>query len=270
MLFWLLTILVVFLLGGTVGSFLNVLVSRSIAGEQWVTGRSRCDHCKKVLFWFDMIPFFSYLLLRGKTRCCKKTLSLNHPVVELLVGLLFVWWYGVGFVVYFQLTNGVFPIVQPLFWLCVALILLHVSLVDLKSLSIPSVDIILLTVLALGYRLLLVKAGVMQPNDLVNMLLAMLVVAGSFWGLWMITKKRGIGLGDVLLVVPLTLLTGWPGVVVLLYTAVISGSVVGVTLLIYKKVGRKYPLPFGPFLVLGTVVSLLWSDAIIQWYLQLL
>lgn len=114
-LFFLVTLLL-FFLGTIVGSFVNVVIHRSIEGEQWIKGRSKCDHCGKVLPWYDMFPLLSYFVLQGKSRCCHKPLSISHPVVEFLTGILFVWWYWGG-TFFFQLAQAPFSVVQPFFWL---------------------------------------------------------------------------------------------------------------------------------------------------------
>lgn len=129
MLWFLLTTIVLFVLGACVGSFLNVIIYRTISGESWVIGRSHCDFCKKKIAWFDNVPLLSYALLRGKSRCCHKPLSISHPVVETLTGVLFVWWYWFGSF-FFRLTQQPLETLQPLFWLCVALLLLVVFVSD--------------------------------------------------------------------------------------------------------------------------------------------
>jgi leader peptidase (prepilin peptidase)/N-methyltransferase len=119
-----------FALGAVIGSFLNVVISRSMSGESWVKGRSHCDECGKQIVWWDNMPLLSFILLRGKCRWCKKSISLSHPVIEFLTGSLFVWWYWGGFF-FFRLTQQPFHYVQPLFWLVVALILLVIFFADL-------------------------------------------------------------------------------------------------------------------------------------------
>ena len=100
-------LLLLFFLGASVGSFLNVLVVRTVEGGDWVRGRSRCDHCQNNLSWYDMVPLLSFLLLRGKSRCCNKPLAMIHPMVEFLMGALFVWWYVMGSV-FFSTSSRTF------------------------------------------------------------------------------------------------------------------------------------------------------------------
>lgn len=266
---WILFILisvVLFLVGAAVGSFINVVVQRSLTDEQWVSGRSKCDHCQQTLSWLDTIPLFSYLVLRGQSRCCGKQLSISHPVVELLTGTLFVWWYWGG-AIFFQLTQSPFQTLQPLFWLLVGVLLVMILVADLLYLIIPDSAVFALTFLALAYRIALTVVGVMQWTDFISGLLATIGVFLFFLILWTVTQGRGMGFGDVKFAVPMGLLLGWPTILVGIFMAFTSGAVIGSLLIIFGKAKFGKPVPFGPFLILGLVTALLWGDQIAGWYL---
>ena len=261
-----LTTFFLFILGAAVGSFLNVVLYRSIIGQDWVRGRSRCDSCKKQIKWYDNIPLLSYFVLRGKCRHCNVQIALAHPVVEFLTGLLFAWWY-LGGSFFFQLTQAPFQALQPLFWLTVGILLVMIFVADILYLLIPDITVLLLLAITILYRMGLILAGIMQPTDLYNSLLAMVLVFLFFASLWFFTGGRGMGLGDVKLVVPLSLLLGWPNIIVGLFVAFISGAVAGVVLIVLGKRKMGQVIPFGPFLVTGTVVALTFGDQILGWYL---
>lgn len=258
-----------FIFGAAVGSFLNVIIYRSTIGESWVSGRSHCEKCKKQIAWYDNIPLLSYFLLGGKCRHCKKSLSLSHPVIEGITGALFVWWYFAGFL-FFKLTQQPFVVLQPLFWLAVGLILLVILVVDLKEMIIPDTAVALLFVLVILYRVGLVAFNVMQAEDLLLSLISMIGAGIFFFLLWFLTQGKGMGFGDVKLALPLGLLLGWPQVLVWLFASFLIGAVVGVTLLLFHKVKMKQAVPFGPFLVIGTLVSLIWGDQLFSWYVTLI
>lgn len=260
---------ILFIFGTAVGSFLNVIIYRTRLGETWIKGRSRCDDCKKTIAWYDNVPLLSYVLLGAKCRFCKKPLSISHPVVEGLTGILFVWWYVAGFL-FFQLSQQPFNVLQPLFWLAVGLILLVITIVDLREMIIPDSAVVALFILTLLYRLGLTAVGVMQVADLRNALVSMVLAGLFFFLLWLGTKGRGMGFGDVKLAFPLALLLGWPKVLVWIFLAFTIGAVVGVVLMALGRVKFKQAVPFGPFLVLGTLLSLIWGDALIAWYLGML
>lgn len=251
------------------GSFLNVLIYRSITGEQWVRGRSHCDFCHQQLRWYDNIPLLSYYLLQGQSRCCGKPLSISHPVVEFLTGCLFVWWYWGG-TIFFQLTQAPFTVLQPLFWLVVGLLLILVLVIDWVYMVIPDVIVGILLLLSLAYRVVLTAGGIMQGEDFLSSLLAAAGSATFFWLLWKITRGKGLGFGDVKFVVPLALLVGWPSILVVLLTAFVVGAVVGLAMMATGRAQLKKPIPFGPFLVIGTVVGLVWGDWLVAWYVGLL
>lgn len=259
-----------FLVGACVGSFLNVVMYRSDRGGDWVRGRSKCDFCEKPIAWFDNIPLLSFAALGGKTRCCKQKLSISHPVVEGLIGFLFLWWWLLSSL-FFRLTMQPFLFIQPLFWLLIGILLVWIVIEDWQYMYIPVWALVWLSGLALAYRLVLTATGVMQLSDLLNAMMATSLIVLFFYLLHWGTRGKGMGLGDVLLVAPLALLLGWPRVLPWLFLSFTIGAVVGVGVLLFKR-GRleHHRLPFGPFLVLGFFLSLLWGEAIWQWYLSLL
>jgi prepilin signal peptidase PulO-like enzyme (type II secretory pathway) len=257
-----------FILGTILGSFISVLILRSIAKESWVSGRSRCDSCRNIIAWYDNIPLLSYLILRGKCRHCTEPILPLHPMVEVLTGILFVWWYWGG-LIFFQLTQAPLSILQPLFWLAVGLILIYLFIVDLNYMILPDKAVFLLLGLAVFYRLVLVVSGTMQLKDLIYTIVAALLSFMFFWFLWFITKGKGMGFGDVKLVVPLAILLGTHKTLVGFFLAFILGATVGVILIAFGKGKLKTAIPFGPFLIVGALLSLLWGDLILGWYLSL-
>lgn len=265
---WLIA-LFVFAVGAMVGSFMNVVISRTVLGEDWVRGRSRCDHCRKQIAWYDNIPLLSYLLLGRRCRYCKKRISVQHPVVEFLTGSLFMWWYLAGFM-FFQLSQRPLQFVQPLFWLVVGILLVVILVSDWLYMIIPDFAVAGLGLLALSYRIYLTQAGVMQPRDLWLALVAGFGAALFFAALWAGTKGRGMGFGDVKYALVMGWLLGWPRTLIAVFLAFVIGGVVGATLLLTHRAHGKQAIPFGPFLILGTVLGLLWGNQVWGWYSSLL
>lgn len=266
--FLLLTTLL-FVLGAIIGSFLSVVILRSIAREGWVSGRSRCDSCKNTIAWYDNIPLLSFLLLRGKCRNCAEPILPLHPMVEVLTGVLFVWWYWGGFI-FFQLTQTPLSILQPLFWLLVGLLLIYLFIIDLNYMILPDRPVYSLLGLAIFYRIILVGSGIMQSTDLYYTVFAALLSFVFFFALWFFTKGRGMGFGDVKLVIPLALLLGPQKMIVCLFLAFILGAIVGLILIAFGKGKLKTAIPFGPFLISATFLSLLVGDFLFSWYWQLI
>lgn len=259
-------IFLTFFLGAAVGSFVNVLIDRTIAGENWVSGRSHCDKCHKTLAWYDMIPVLSYVVYGGKSRCCKAPLTFRYPIVEILVGLLFVWWLAVGFW-FFRLVIAPLSVVQPGFWLITGIMLCILTLADLfyGFVFMPVVWIgSLLTVL---YRLVLWHYGAFQIIDLQNALILALSFFSFFWLLYKFTKGRGMAEGDMYAAFYMGLLLGWPRGLLGMVLSFVIGAIVGVILIASKLRSRKDTLPFVPFMMMATGIALVWGETIIRfWY----
>lgn len=258
-----------FAMGAIIGSFLSVVILRSMRDENWVKGRSECDECGHQIRWYDNIPLVSFLILRGKCRDCKAQIHPLHFLVELLTGLLLVWWYWGGFL-FFQLTQQPFVLLQPIFWLLVAFILVIVFFTDVLYMIIPDEAVFVLTIITLLYRLMLVSFGIMQPRDVILMLMSTIGAFCFLYALWYLTKGKGIGFGDVKLIIPLSLLLGWPKTLVAIFVAFLVGAVFGIVLLALKKAKLKQAIPFGPFLIIGFLLSLVWGDQFFRWYLTFL
>jgi leader peptidase (prepilin peptidase)/N-methyltransferase len=261
--------IILFFLGCAIGSFLNVVIYRSVAGESWVAGRSHCDHCKKNIAWYDNIPLVSYILLNGKSRCCKKQLSISHPVIEFMTGSLFLWWW-VGGSLFFKLSSQPFHYIQPLFWLCVGLLLIIIFFADLLYFIIPDEAVVILTALTIIYRLSLILSHEMQLMDFAKTVLGMAICTGFFFLLWFGTKGKGMGFGDVKFMIPFSLLLGWPDMFVGVFFAFVIGAAFSLVLLVTKQKTMKQIVPFGPFLVVSTIITLVFGNQILTWYLGLM
>lgn len=259
----------VFLLGLVFGSFLNVVIYRTTQGMSPLSGRSVCPKCKKIISWKHNIPLISFFILGGRCANCKTKISWQYPVVEFMTGIMFVWWFLVGRS-FFLLFGQPWNYVQPVFWLIVGMLLLVVFITDLRFGLIPDQVSLPLFILASGYRLGLVTSHQMQMTDLVNAVISGLVLMLFFYCLWYFTKGRGFGYGDVKLAPSLGLLLGWPRTLVGIFIAFCLGAVVAVFLLVLGKKKFGQTIPFGPFLVSGTVASLLWGQQLWGWYWSLL
>lgn len=269
----LLILLFILIMGLVWGSFLNVVIFRMSHGSSPLSGRSICPKCKHKLAWFYNIPLFSFLWLGGKCAYCKKKISIRYPLVEALTGVLFVWWFLVGFN-FFQLVGSPWSIIQPLFWLLVGMVMLSIFMTDLLYMVIPFSLNLLLFSLALFYRVGLTGFGIMQPVDLFRALLSGAGLCLLFVILQILTKKikkvDGFGLGDIYLAPSLGLLLGWPKILPGVFISFTFGAVVGVALILFGKKKLSQYLPFGPFLIVGTFIALLWGGQIWNWYMGLL
>ena len=242
----------VFMIGAAIGSFINVLVDRLIHGES-IMGRSHCDHCKKTLLWYDLFPIFSYLVIGGKCRRCHTKLSLEHPVVEILTGLLFI---GTWIIV--PLGSLI------LYWGIVSCAwVIFLSDVRYKLIS----DYMQLAFfLCIFFQKILDKASFFS---LLTDCFAAITILLPIWLIYVISRERAMGLGDVILAGIIGFALGIGKGILALYCAFIVGAVIGVFLLISQKKGMKSAVPFGPFLLIGMVIASVWGDKLIHIFMKL-
>lgn len=266
-------ILFLFVMGLIWGSFLNVVIWRVPHGTSPLSGRSVCEKCKHVIYWYMNIPLFSYLFLGGRCAFCKKKISIRHPIIEFLTGIFFVWWFVVGFN-FFKLVGSPWEFIQPVFWLIVGLVMFAILVIDLLYMVIPFGLNLSLFTLALAYRVGLTGFGIMNSADLYRAIMSGAGLCLFFLILQTATKiikhKDGFGLGDIYLAPSLGLLLGWPKIVPAVFVSFVLGSLVGLSLIFLKKKKMNQYLPFGPFLIIGTAFSLLWGSSVWNWYMGLL
>lgn len=245
--------LFLFLLGLAVGSFLNVVIDRLPNGRSIVRGRSVCDHCGKVLSWYELIPILSFFCIGGKCIHCKASLSWQYPIIETLTGLLFVGIY------IFLVKSNTFEWSSFLYLLIIFSGLVSIFVTDSKYRIIPDQILICLTATVLVYMLLSQ-----------NQLFFSHLVSGAglflfFLFLFFMTARKGIGFGDVKYAFFMGLFLGFPATLVGFYAAFLTGAVISLILILIGKKKFRQTIPFGPFLVLATVIAYLYGEQL--WYI---
>lgn len=246
---------VLFLAGSAIGSFLNVCIDRLPEGKSIIKPPSSCDSCGKRLSALDLIPVFSYLFLGGRCRYCKARIPLRVFFVELGTGLLFAY-------IYLQFGIGAELAILALY----CSILIVIGVIDLNTQLILNKLTYPTAVIALVLALLPLKMGVVPA--LGNALIGGGIGLGLFL-LIFIASRGGMGIGDIKMAGLMGLMVGAPLVLVSILLAVICGGVVAVILLAAKHKERKQALPFGPFLSLAAIVTLLHGQDIYDWYISL-
>lgn len=242
--------IVIFIFGITIGSFLNVCIYRIPLHQSIVTVSSHCMTCGRKLKWYDMIPVFSWLLLGGKCRSCKSKISLQYPVIESLNGILYV---------VICLVNG-----MDLFSLIYCLMtsaLLTLSLIDWRTYEIPpGIN---------GFLFILgVAAAVLDRGNLLSHLAGMVCVSGFLGILYLISRGRAIGGGDIKLMFACGLILGWKQIILAFLLGCIIGSVIH--LIRIRVQGEGHVLAMGPYLSAGIFLAALWGNEWISWYISLL
>jgi len=254
--FLLLLMSMVFILGAVIGSFLNVCIYRIPAGISIVTPRSRCPHCETPIRWYHNLPILSWILLKGRCAYCGAGFSMRYPLVEALNGLLFV---------LFFYRFGLHP-VTPVCWLLVSTLVV-ISFIDLDLQIIP--DVISLPGIPIGFLCSFAIPWVTWQESLLGILLG----GGSLFAIAityeLITKKEGMGFGDVKLLAMLGAFLGWTAVFPIIFIGSILGTLVGVPLMYLNKADGRFAIPFGPFLSVGALIHIYFIqilDPFLGWY----
>ncbi len=244
------------LVGTLVGSFLNVCVYRLPRGQSLVHPGSACPACQAPIPWYDNIPLVSFALLRGACRACGAAISWRYPLIEAAN--------AVGYVIlvsHFGLEwrTAVYAALFSTLLVATAIDLSHQIIPD--GITLPGIGI------GLAWSALLAVTAA-DPWRFMDSLLGGLLGGGLFY-LVAVVSRGGMGGGDIKLIAMIGTFLGWRNVLLTIFIAAASGSIVGLGLIAFKGVTRKYPVPFGPFLSLGALVALFWGPAITEWYARL-
>jgi len=244
--------LVLAFVGGLLfGSFLTVVAHRVPRGESVVGGRSHCPHCGAQIAAYDNLPVLSWLVLRGRSRCCGEPISPCYPLTELTLAILWVATVAVLWDDPAEVALG----------LAFTFTLLAVTLTDLERRVIP--DKILLVSALAGFAI----AAIGDPSSLPERAIAA-AAAGGVLFLVVLAYPKGMGLGDVKLTALMGLYLG-RNVAPALFVALLAGSLVGLAMIARQgAAARKQAIPFGPFLALGGLIGLLAGDQLVDFYLS--
>ena len=243
----------VFLFGILVGSFLNVCIYRIPKGENITTTRSHCMNCGDVIRWYDLVPIFSFLLLRGKCRNCGAKISIQYPAIEILNGLS----YGLIFA---MLGLNL----QSVLTMALTSALIVITVIDWRTYEIPFGLNVFIAVLGV-----VIVAGKLINRDFTDAwdnIIGAFCVGGFLLLIYLATKGRGIGGGDIKLMAAAGFFLGWKNIILAFVIGCILGSVIHLIRMRFSK--QNHVLAFGPYLSAGIFISSLWGDRIISAYLN--
>jgi len=249
----------IFFLGASVGSFLNVLIYRFHQRKN-IFGRSFCPHCQHQLYWFDLIPIFSFFILRGRCRHCRQKISWQYPLVEFITGILFSFSF-LNLFSRFYLLDSTFYFLLFRDWIFIS-VMIFVFVYDLKYMLIEDAVVIPAMVAVFFLSLL---AG----QSLFTIIAGALMSWLFFWLQYYLTKKRGLGEGDLRLGILMGIMFGWPNVLVAIFISYIIGGFVSLVLIIVGKKKLFSEIPLGPFLALGSLITMFFGPMIIDFYFNL-
>jgi leader peptidase (prepilin peptidase) / N-methyltransferase len=243
------------ILGAAIGSFLNVVIDRLPADKSLAYPPSSCDACQRRLSWPDLFPVFSYLILRGRCRYCRAKIPQRVFWVEFGTGLLFAflfWHFG---------WHWMLPVT-----IIYSSVLIAIAVIDLNHQLILNK-----IVYPVSFIALIVNLFVPDIFSIHNFLFGLLGGAVGFLILFLpaIIIRKGMGWGDVKMAGMIGLMVGFPNVIVAVFGGIILGGLVAIILLASRQKTRKEGIPFGPYLSLATIVTMIWGTQIIHWYLHL-
>lgn len=275
------TAIIVGYLGICLGSFINALVwrlsqqldaegepkklsKRQSADLSIAKGRSMCPNCKHTLAWNDLVPVFSWLSLGGKCRYCKKPISSQYPLIELLTGVLFV----VSYIAWPLDFGENWVLVSFVAWLVALVGLIALAVYDAKYLLLPNRILYPLIVITAGSLLLQFVLG--RPlSDVWQILIALAIAAGVFWVIYQVSGGAWIGGGDIKLGILAGLLLATPTQAFLyLFVASVLGLAYSLPLMLAKRLTKASKVPFGPFLIASLIIVVLWGESLASWYSQ--
>ncbi len=241
------------LLGLIVGSFSNVCIYRIPRNESIIYPASHCPKCGSPIKSVDNIPLLSYILLKGRCRNCKSKIPIHYPVVEFLTGLVYL-------IIY--LIYGLS--IQTLIYILLSSALIIIAFIDLNEQIVP--DVISLPGIVIGFILSFFVPYISFVNSFLGVvvgggIILIIGLAGS-----LIFKKEAMGGGDVKLAAMIGAFLGWRYIIISLFLGFFSGALAGISLILLKIKKREDAIPFGPFIVLGSLITLLWGKQIISWY----
>jgi len=243
-----------FIFGLLMGSFLNVCIHRIPKGESVIWPPSRCPKCGERIKPYDNIPILSYIILRGRCRNCGEKISLKYPIVELITGIL-----TLGVFCKFGLSF------DSIYYTLLVYYLIVVSFIDLETMEVP---------VRLSYFALL--SGILLSPFSSTQTFKEAVFGASFGAgiilfiietYYVFTGKEGMGYGDANITAVVGAFLGWKMVLVTLFLASFVGALVGIALISLRKKSKELPIPFGPFLSVGALISLFFGQELINWYL---
>ena len=260
------------LLGLAVGSFLNVLIDRLPSRKSLIHPSSHCDACGHKLSFYDLVPVLSYLILRGRCRYCQAHIPLRVLLVEVGSGLIF-------FLSYLRFGLSAEFAITAL-WCCVFLAIIFIDWEHKLILNRITYPAALAALVILGidsisseWDLLTYIKSFWPESGVLSIDILNGIIAGAiglaFFSIVRLINPSGMGFGDIKLAFLIGLATGLPLFVVALLIGIFIGGLVAIVLLLFMKKGRKDVIPYGTFLAIGPIITLLWGNEIFDWYLSL-
>ncbi|HYC54535.1 MAG TPA: prepilin peptidase [Candidatus Binatia bacterium] len=249
------TVLVAILFGLIIGSFLNVAIYRLPEDQSVVSPASHCRKCKQPIAWYDNVPVLSYFVLRGRCRACDDPFSARYPLVEALTGVLF------GIIVACD-----FPPRETALYLALTSALVVITFIDIDYFIIP--DRITLPSLMVAPAAAFFVGQVSLRSSLLGIVLGGGLLWAFAWGYERVRGQEGMGFGDVKLLAMIGGFLGWEAPLFSLMVGALTGSAIGLVVMLARKGRLDMAIPFGPFLAFGAFLYMIAGPQVIDFYLS--
>lgn len=241
-----------FIFGAAIGSFLNVCIFRLPENNSIIKPSSQCPYCHHPIRFYDNIPIISYFVLQGKCRDCRGRISWRYPLVEIITALLSLILFlkfglSLNFLVFFIFTA----------------VLIVITFIDLDHQIIP--DVLTLPGIPLFFLAAVFLVKVPWKDALIGLLIGGGVLMTIAIVYEFITKREGMGGGDIKLLAMIGGFFGWQSLIFVLLFSSFTGAIIGITAMIIKKQDTKYAVPFGPFLSAAAVAYIFWGEAFMRY-----
>ena len=227
-----------------------------------LSDRSQCLYCHHTLAWYDLLPIFSWISTGGKCRYCRHSIGRFEPVIELGVAAFF----AGSYIFWPEALTGV-EILKFVVWLIGGVFLAALFAYDMKWYLLPNRVMFPLIATAAFYAVITLADQSDIPTAILNLCLAVVILSGIYLLLWVISKGRWIGFGDVKLGLALALFLGdWQLAFIALFAANLIGCLIVLPGMIAGKITPKTRVPFGPLLIAGGIFAMLFGHIAIEWY----
>lgn len=246
-------IIFIAIIGLCIGSFLNVCIYRIPREESISFPPSHCTKCSHKLQWYELIPVFSYIFLKGKCKNCKEKISIQYPLIELSNAILYV-------LVFLKYQYSL----DTIKFMVLVSFLIVIGVIDLKTKFVYNSTMILMGIVAVIFLITdYAKLKSFPMDNILGGILGLVII-----GL-IVFITRGMGEGDIEIAAISGLFLGLKGEVFMLFFAVILGGIVGAIILIVKRKSGKTEMPFGPFLATAAIIAIFYGNFIINEYLTM-
>ncbi|AUM95208.1 TPA: prepilin peptidase, partial [Clostridium botulinum] len=244
--------IIVLILGIIIGSFLNVCIYRIPKGESIIYPPSYCEKCGVNIKLYDLIPVISYMILRGKCRCCKGKISLRYPLIELITGILFLSIYylcglNLNFIKYIIFVSFI----------------IIIGLIDLDTTDVYSKTTISAMIIGVIYILIEKFYFGYGIKTYIYAVLLCTTVIGTI-----IFTTKGMGSGDLDIYIVVSLFLGFKITALTIFFSFVFGALIGILLIVSKRKSRKDYIPFGPFIAIASIFSILFGDKVFLFYVS--